>query len=233
MSGRIVAVIGAAGGCGTSLLAGALALCLARRERPVWLVDLDLERGDLAGAWDLEPSRSLDDLAPVADELGPEHLRRAAAAHRSGVSVLAAAGRPGASGRWNARRVGALLASVAREGEVVVDLASAGVVGQAAVAAADSVLFACPATVAGARRAYRRIEGWRARDLDGRIGLVGVRTAAPELSSRALGRSVGAAVLAEVPWSRREAVALGMGRWPARGRRPLAGAVERMAEILP
>lgn len=233
MSGRIIAVVGATGGCGASLLAGGVALALARAGRPVWLVDLDLERGDLAGGWDLAPARSLDDLAPVADELGPEHLRRAAAVHPSGVSVLAAAGRPGAAGRWNAGRVRALLAAVASEGDVVADVATGGVVGQAAVAAAGSVLLGCPSTVAGARRGARRLDGWRGRDLDERVGVIGLRTAAPEVSTRALGRALGAAVLAELPWSRREARCLGMGVWPQRGRRPLAGAVQRVAEILP
>ncbi|MEQ9092864.1 MAG: hypothetical protein RLN63_02040, partial [Miltoncostaeaceae bacterium] len=153
--------------------------------------------------------------------------------HRSGVSVLAAPGRPGAAGRWNAGRVRALLASIAREGDVVADAASGGVVGQSAVASAGSVLFACPATVAGVRRGVRRLEGWRERDLDERIGVVALRTATPELSTRALGRALGVAVLAEVPWSRSEAADLAMGAWPRRGRRRLASALDRVAEVLP
>ncbi len=81
-----VVVVGACGGCGASMIAGALALAWARDDARVWLMELDLERGDRGGAWDLPAERTLDDLAAVADELDSGHLNRAVHAHPSGVT---------------------------------------------------------------------------------------------------------------------------------------------------
>ena len=98
--GRALVVLGAAGGSGASLVAGALALHDARAGAPSWLVELDLDRGDRADAWDLAPDRTLADLAAVAEELDPGHLARAAHDHDSGVRLLLAPAAPGAAGEW-------------------------------------------------------------------------------------------------------------------------------------
>ena len=63
-------VAGASGGCGASLLAGrSLALAWAQAGAAAWLVELDLERGDLAGAGSSPGDRTIADLRPVAAEL--------------------------------------------------------------------------------------------------------------------------------------------------------------------
>ncbi len=74
---RVTVVAGASGGSGVTLLAGALALCVARAGAPAWLIELDLERADLGGSWDLPAARTLADLGAVIDELEESHLRRA------------------------------------------------------------------------------------------------------------------------------------------------------------
>lgn len=232
MSGATVA-IGAAGGCGATLLAGAIALAAARRgERPL-LVELDLVNGDLAGAWELAAARTLADLAPVSAELDAGHLRAAAHAHASGVSVVPAGAGP--LGPWSAEAVGRLLGLARAEARTIVD-AGTGPSGTAlaAAAAADAVLVVCPRSVAGVRRARRLVEALAGAGVERSCALV--LAAAPggraELSAAATAAAVGVQAVGELPWRPAEAEQLGAGRWPS-GRRPrLRDAVRRVLEAL-
>ena len=73
----IVAVHAARGGAGCTFLATHLARSFAARDLPTTLLDLDRDYGDVAhvlGAPD-DGVRTVADLAPVADELRPTHLR--------------------------------------------------------------------------------------------------------------------------------------------------------------
>ena len=102
--GGTFVVVGACGGSGASLIAGALALCWARDGAPVWLMELDLERGDLGGAWDLPAARTLADLAAVMEEVDAGQLDRAAHDHPSGVRVILAPAGAGIAGGLDRRR---------------------------------------------------------------------------------------------------------------------------------
>jgi pilus assembly protein CpaE len=89
--GRVLAVVGAKGGVGTSTVA--VHLALAAREigaASVALVEYDLQGGDLRAFLDLPYRRSVADLAAVADELTTRHLQEAMYTHASGVRVLLA-----------------------------------------------------------------------------------------------------------------------------------------------
>jgi pilus assembly protein CpaE len=92
LAGRVVVVAGAKGGVGTSTIALHLALTAvaARPDRPVCLVDLDLQAGDLSALLDIPPRRSIVDLADVADELSYRHLNDTVYGHASGLTVLPA-----------------------------------------------------------------------------------------------------------------------------------------------
>lgn len=90
-SGRVVSVVGAKGGCGTTMVAVNLAGTLVEdhhgpRDRRVLLIDLDFCKGDVSGWLDLESD------APVGRVLGvgldAELLRGSVAHHRSGLDVL-------------------------------------------------------------------------------------------------------------------------------------------------
>lgn len=228
----VVIVVGAAGGCGVSLAAGGIGLAWARAGRPGALVELDLERGDLAGSWGLPADRTLADLAPVADELAPAHLERAAVPHPSGLVVLLAPGRPGGTVPWD-RAAARLLELAARNGPVVVDGgAGASAAVAAALPVATAVLVVAPATLAGARRARRlgaHLAGVGAGDRTGLVVREGPRDA---LSAKAVGRTAELAVTARLPWAEREADELSAGRWPAGRRRRLAPALAELAEVL-
>ena len=230
----VLLVTGAAGGCGASLLAGALALCWAAAGARPWLLELDLDRGDLAGAWDLPLDRTIADLAPVASEVDGGHLRAAAFPHPSGVVLLPGPGRPGACEAWDAPGLARLLDAAAGEGQVVVDAgAGLGRAGRAAAGRAHGVLVVCPPTLAGARRARRLLEALAAAGADGRAALVaGGAPGRSELGVRALRRALGTNVAGELPWAPGEAADLLAGRWSPGRRRPLHLAVERVAEAI-
>ena len=233
----VVVVVGACGGCGASMIAGALALAWARDDARVWLMELDLERGDRGGAWDLPVERTLDDLAVVADELDTGHLRRAVHVHPSGVRVVLAGGGPTTT-MWSTTDVGRLLDAAEgdddAETRLIVDTGpgwslAAGLATERPL----SVLLASPPTLSGARRARRLLGLLGVSGADSRCGLViNHGPGAEEIGARAFGRAVGAPVLAELPWEEREGVHLSAGRWPEGRRARLGHAVAHLARAV-
>lgn len=76
-SGRVHAVFSSKGGTGKSFLAANLASALARRAAPVALIDLDVQMGDAFSYFGRDPSHTLMDLVPVADQAEPEAIMAA------------------------------------------------------------------------------------------------------------------------------------------------------------
>ena len=89
--GRVVTVVGAKGGVGTTTVAVHLALAARELgEASVCLVEYDLQAGDLRAFLDLPYRRSVVDLAAVADELTTRHLQETLYTHATGTRVLLA-----------------------------------------------------------------------------------------------------------------------------------------------
>jgi pilus assembly protein CpaE len=84
----LLAVTGAKGGCGASLVATNLALALTRHGSTL-LVDLHAGDGNDDLLLDLRAERSWADLLPVAGELGPRHVELATRPHATGLRFLA------------------------------------------------------------------------------------------------------------------------------------------------
>lgn len=82
---RVVALLGAKGGCGTTLLTAHLA-ATARSEAGVCAVDADFAKGDLAAMLDLELPQTLPML--LGRTCDATLLRGSAAHHRAGFDVL-------------------------------------------------------------------------------------------------------------------------------------------------
>lgn len=225
-----VVLLGAVGGCGTSLVAGALALAWQRSGHATWLVELDGRPGDLGAAWDLPGERSLTDLVAVAAELTPAHLTAAGRIHPSGLTVLGGPATPGDP--WTTEGAACLTATVRESGGRCLVDAGAALSAAAAGAArgCGSVLVVCPPRVVAARRAHALIGALTATAAPDRCALVVVAMPGrPEIGAAALGRVVGVPVAGEVPWNAREAGALGAGRWPRARRRGIVAAVTRLA----
>ncbi len=87
--GRLIALLGASGGSGTSTLATNLAAVLARDARRCALVDLHPGAGDLAALLDLKPTHNLADLCVKASRMDQAMVESALACHSCGISLLA------------------------------------------------------------------------------------------------------------------------------------------------
>lgn len=85
----VIAVGGAKGGVGASLVAVNLAVGLAE-QKPTLLLDMVPAVGSCDLLLDLSPRRSWRDLLPVASELSERHLELSIQTHESGLSLLAA-----------------------------------------------------------------------------------------------------------------------------------------------
>jgi len=92
VGGRIVAIAGAKGGVGATMLAVQLALAAGRAdtESVTCLVDFDLQKGDIRSLLDIPSRRSVLDLAAVSDDLGARSLDETLYVHRSGLRILLA-----------------------------------------------------------------------------------------------------------------------------------------------
>jgi pilus assembly protein CpaE len=93
-AGQVIAVTRAKGGMGASTVAAHLALALCEKshrrdpERPVALLDLDLQFGDLALMLDLEPNGEMAEIIRDPTRLDGALLRASMTRHKSGLSVL-------------------------------------------------------------------------------------------------------------------------------------------------
>ena len=228
MSGEAgLILIGAAGGCGTTTLATGVALSVVRGGAACLLLELDLVRGDLAGAFGVPGDRTIADLEVVSDELSASHVRAAAYPHRSGMKVLFAPGGSG-PGPWDRDRTARLVAAAGECGQTVVDAGggwSESVLG--AVQAGVRPVVVMPATRGGARRAATIAQHLPA---DGRGVLVLSRVrGSNELGMRAAERIVGLPVIGELPDASTEAESVSVGRWPTKRRGRLARAIDDVA----
>jgi Flp pilus assembly CpaE family ATPase len=89
--GLVIAVYGTRGGAGATFVATQLAASFADRGQRSVLVDLDSGFADVTIALGVDPhARTIADLIPVAEELGPDHLEDVLYPHPRGFSVLLA-----------------------------------------------------------------------------------------------------------------------------------------------
>ncbi len=94
-AGKIVSVFSAKGGVGCSTIAVNLAIALQQNAASkVAVVDTSLQFGDIGVLLNLYASRTIADLASLADELDDELINDVFLAHSSGVKALLAPPRP-------------------------------------------------------------------------------------------------------------------------------------------
>jgi pilus assembly protein CpaE len=93
--GKVVTVFGPKGGTGKTTLVCNLAAVVARRHgKRVLVLDLDLQFGDAAIMFGLEPEKTIFDLVMARGELDSDALAGYVASHPSGADLLAAPMRP-------------------------------------------------------------------------------------------------------------------------------------------
>ncbi len=91
---EVITVFGTKGGAGKTTLAVNLAVLLAKRNKRVALVDLDLQFGDVSTFLNLMPQRTISELVQEGGEPDEELLNTYLMPHISGIKVLPAPGRP-------------------------------------------------------------------------------------------------------------------------------------------
>jgi pilus assembly protein CpaE len=109
-AGQVIAVFGAKGGVGCSLVAVNLAIALSNKETRVAIVDSNLQFGDVGVMLNLQASRNITDLVPQINDLDEEYLQQVMTPHESGVRALLAPPRPEMADLVHSEHLKAILA---------------------------------------------------------------------------------------------------------------------------
>ncbi len=159
VNGLVVAMLGAKGGVGNTLLTTHLAAELAAIHR-VLCIDLDFSNGDVASLLDLTPRDSIVDLLPRADRIDERMLTGTVGVHRSKVHALTQPNDVDPALVVSGDDVYSILLSAARGYQyVLVDCGAR--MDEAVVTAlqvADLVVIVATPDVVAVRDAYRRLK---------------------------------------------------------------------------
>jgi pilus assembly protein CpaE len=234
---RVVAVVGARGGVGTTFVATHLAAALARRSPDVALVDLDVPFGGAGGplgapapAEGAEEPATAERLLAFGEGLGPSQARELLWRHPQGFGVLLSPARPDAVPALGAVVFGRAISALSQAmAFVVLDVPrETGTLARTALAAADPAVVVLGLDVGSFRDARRLIE---ATGISERCGFVVNRASRSEVTPGDVERVFGRPPLAVIPRDRRVPAAQDRGRLlPARGR--TGRAIDRMARTL-
>lgn len=123
-AGKLIALVGAHGGVGTTTLAANVGWLLANREgRRVTLVDMDLHFGALGLMLDVKPSRGLREAFENAERIDDLFVERLMATHSERLAVVCGSESLDEAVRYNPEATAALLEVLQRRSHyVVVDL---------------------------------------------------------------------------------------------------------------
>lgn len=162
--GRVIAVAGAKGGLGTTIIATHLAWDVVRQARgmKVCLVDLDVEKGDVPSYLDVSHRVSIADLAKISEDLTARAVADTVVAHSSGLHLLLAPTEIRETEVISPAAVRQIVAQLRRLYHlVIIDTGSAVTATQAAaVESADQTLQIVSADVPALRSARRQVVFW-------------------------------------------------------------------------
>lgn len=165
LRGQLVVVAGAKGGVGTTTIATHLAHDAVTRVpgRSVCLVDLDLEKGDVANFLGIEHRLDISDLAKVADDLSAQTVTSAVHRDASGLSTLLSPARLEDVGSVGERETVLILAALRRQFDLVIADVGTHVspVSAAAAETASQVLLVATPDVLALRGVHRTTEAWK------------------------------------------------------------------------
>jgi pilus assembly protein CpaE len=86
--GKVISVLGASGGCGTSTIAINLATAYCRDQQRCALIDLNLENGELAALLRVQPSYTIADFCQNVVRMDGRMFEQCLASDKSGVALL-------------------------------------------------------------------------------------------------------------------------------------------------
>jgi len=87
--GKIITIYSPRGGVGCTTLAANLAATLFRKDKPILVVDANLQFGDVADFFKTQGNHTLLDLVERADELDPGLVEKVVIRHESGIHLVA------------------------------------------------------------------------------------------------------------------------------------------------
>ena len=160
--GRLTIVASAGGGCGASVIAGNLAVLIAKERGTCALLDYDPRTGDQASLFNLKPRHTMAELCRNIDGCDQKMLKQSLTEHDSGVLLLAGPQRIADSGCLTAeglRKVTRIARSVMAD--VVADVGSVADGGDLdLLQTADRVLLVFRGDFPGLRRTKTVLEFW-------------------------------------------------------------------------
>lgn len=203
--GRVLALAGAKGGVGVSVLATVLATQAAADGRAVCLVDLDLRGGDLGYLCGVQARRTIADLAGLAGDLTIRGIREVVVDVPAGFVLLAAPDRVEQAEDVPALAVRQVLNELRRHfALVVVDTGSALDDPRAvALEVADEVLLVADCDLISIRSARRTMDAWERLNIraDDEVRLVVNRSSKQrEIQPDLVAKLVRLPLLAAVPF---------------------------------
>lgn len=161
---RVIAVAGAKGGVGATIIASHLAWDAARAEANmrVCLVDLDVEKGDIPSYLDVSHRVSVADLSKISEDLTARAVADTVVVHSSGLHLLLAPNEIRDTDYVTPEAVRRILAQLRTLYHlVIVDTGSPITTTQAAaVESADATLQVVTADVPALRAARRQVVAW-------------------------------------------------------------------------
>ncbi|WP_207479785.1 nucleotide-binding protein [Arenibaculum pallidiluteum] len=238
-AGRAVVVVGVRGGVGASSLAASLAALRAGEGRPTVLVDLDLQFGAAALAFDVEPGRGLLEALANPERVDELFLQRAAVKLPDGLSILCA--EEGPERRLPARQEGtALVMERLRAGfeTLILDLPRWTVADLPPLDARDQVVLVTDYTLRGLRDCVRLARHFRGLASAPQILVVASPVGDPartEVARADVEKAVGVPVSVEMPFDPKLFTAAGRNGRPAFAAGPRSGtaaAVRRLGALL-
>ncbi|MCA0294208.1 MAG: AAA family ATPase [Actinobacteria bacterium] len=160
--GGIVALAGAKGGVGTSVLATVLATQAAALGETVCLVDLDLRAGDLAFLCGVSPRRNISDLAGLVGDLTIRGIREVTVEVPAGFTLLAAPDRVEQADDASAPAVRQMLNELRRHFSVIVVDAGSALddARAAALELADEAILVADCELISIRAGRRTLDAW-------------------------------------------------------------------------
>jgi pilus assembly protein CpaE len=218
---RLVAVFGGRGGVGATFVTTHLAAAIAKAERRCVLVDLDVVFAGVTAAVGVpadDDVRTIEDLAPLGDEVSPVHVAEVLWRHPSGFRALLAPGDELASTTVRADHYRAAIEATRRGNDVVMLHVPRALdaIARTGLELADRIVLVVGLDVVSLRDAKRVID---ALELGGRIEIVVNRAARSEVTVSDVERVLGRAPLAVIPADGRVASAQQRGEIaPLRGR---------------
>jgi len=188
--GKIVALVGAIGGCGTTSIAVQSGIAWAATAR-VCLIDLDIQFGNAALYLDMRSDLTLADVLDADARLDVDLLRTIAQTHASGLNVIASPSEILPLDTLSPERIDKMLAMATQAYDVVlVDLPGAWTTwSMRVVEVADLTLMMTSLTVPGIHQARRQSEIIAANGFSERLRVVVNRVAQPMFGKVKLGET--------------------------------------------